>query len=117
MAEDRGMRATNCRVLTKNELNYINNKYSFYIDGDSIVTKCKNTTRVTCRPKNEKFSINIRCLRKITYSKLAIEMFERFQNNGVNEFTLTDIQNAINFCYLTYQKIDDAQITKILTRE
>lgn len=118
MAEDRGMRATNCRVLTKNELDFVNNKYIFWLENDKVAVKCKNIRKVTYHSKNDKFAINIHGLRKITYGTLAITMFECFQNDEkTKHFTLTDIQNAINICYLTYQLIDNAQIINILNKE
>lgn len=116
MTENRGMRASNCKVLTKDEIAFINNKFLFWIDGDNVAIKSKNIQRITYHPKNKKFDVNMKPVRKITYGVIAIEMFERFQQiEEYKHFTLTDIQNAVNISYLTYQPINDQQIIKVLT--
>ena len=107
--------ANNCKVLSKEELAFMNAKYNFWISGDYICVKCMNRARVTPHKKTEKFSINVKHIRKITYSVTAIQLFEKLQtSDSTRDYSLTDIQNAINICRITYQPITDEQILKIL---
>lgn len=109
--------ANNCRAFTPDELAFMNAKYEFWIDGDNVCVKCKNRARVTYHSKHEKFSINIKRVRKVTYNVLAIEMFERFQaDDKRKKHTLTDIQNAFNILRITYQPIDDTQVLSLLSK-
>lgn len=109
--------ANNCRVLTKEELSFINAKYNFWFEDDFIYVRCTNRARIARHQKNEKFSINVRHIRKITYCVTAIDMFERFQTDKMNnQHSLTDIQNAINILHITYQPIDDIHVLKVLNK-
>lgn len=79
--------------------------------------KMQNRARVTYHSKHEKFSINIKRVRKVTYNVLAIEMFERFQaDDKRKKHTLTDIQNAFNILRITYQPTDEAHVLQILEK-
>lgn len=109
--------ANNCKALSDEELSFINAKYEFWLEGNNVCVRCTNRARITYHPKNEKFSINVKHIRKITYSVVAIEMFERFQSDDVNKkYTLTDIQNALNILRITYQPIADTQVLSLLNK-
>lgn len=107
--------ANNCKALSNTELSFINDKYQFWIDNNDVCVKCKNRARITRHPKALKFAINVKHIRKITYSPIAIEMFENFQKDvSTNKFSLTDIQNALNICRITYQPMTVAQVQRII---
>lgn len=109
--------ANNCRALSKDELSFMNAKYEFWINGDNVCVRCTNRARITYHPKNEKFSINIKRVRKITYNVVAIEMFERFQvDDARKKYSLTDIQNALNILRITYQPIDEEHVLALLSK-
>ncbi len=109
--------ANNCRALSENELAFMNEKYKFWLEGENVCVKCKNRARVTYHPRHEKFSINVKRVRKITYSVDAIDMFDRFlKDEKTKNFTLTDIQNALNICRLTYQELNDTNVLLILNK-
>lgn len=109
--------ANNCKALSENELAFMNEKYEFWLEGVNVCVKCKNRTRVTYHSRYEKFSINVKRIRKITYSVDAIDMFDRFlKDEKAKKFTLTDIQNALNVCRLTYQELNDANVLLILNK-
>lgn len=109
--------ANNCRALTNEELAFMNAKYEFWIEDENVCVRCKNRARITYHSKYEKFSINVKRIRKITYNPVAIEMFERFQaDDKFKKHSLTDIQNALNICRITYQPINDTQVLKILEK-
>lgn len=109
--------ANNCRALSKDELSFVNTKYEFWIDGDNVCVRCTNRTRITRHPKNKTFSVNIKYIRKITYSIVAIEMFERFQaDDARKKHSLTDVQNAINVLRITYQPIDEEHVLALLSK-
>lgn len=110
--------ANNCRVLTEQELIFINAKYRFWFEGDFLCTTCVNRQRKTKHLKTEKFSINVRRVRKITYTVKAIQMFEKFQKDEkLKQHSLTDIQNTLNICRLTYQPMNEEQVLKVLNKE
>lgn len=110
--------ANNCRALSDEELSFMNAKYEFWLEGNNVCVRCTNRARITYHPKNEKFSINVKHIRKITYNVAAIEMFERFQSDDANKkHTLTDIQNALNILRITYQPIVDAQVLSLLNKD
>ena len=82
-----------------------------------MCVRCTNRARITYHPKNEKFSINIKRVRKITYNVVAIEMFERFQaDDARKKYSLTDIQNALNILRITYQPIDEEHVLALLSK-
>lgn len=109
--------ANNCKALSENELAFMNEKYEIWLEGANVCVKCKNRARVTYHSRHEKFSINVKRIRKITYSVDAIDMFDRFlKDEKAKKFTLTDIQNALNVCRLTYQELNDANVLLILNK-
>lgn len=109
--------ANNCRTLSNDELSFMNAKYEFWIEGDNVCVRCTNRARITYHPKNEKFSINIKRVRKITYNVVAIKMFEHFQTDATRKkHSLTDIQNALNILRITYQPIDEEHVLALLNK-
>lgn len=107
--------ANNCRALSKDELEFMNAKYEFWFDKDKVCVRCKGRARITYHDRHEKFSINVKRIRKITYNVMAIDIFYKFQSNDkYKKYTLTDIQNALNICRITYQPINEDQVLKIL---
>lgn len=109
--------ANNCRALSKDELSFMNAKYKFWIDGDNVCVRCTNRARTTYHPKNKKFNIYVKRVRKITYNVVAIEMFEHFQADDTRKkYSLTDIQNALNILRITYQPIDEERVLALLSK-
>lgn len=98
--------ARNLKMLTKDELDYINNNYSFELVGDYIIAKFNSYNRKILHSINEDFTLNTKA-RKITITAHAIKLWiEHFKDN----YSLIDVQNAINTLIITYQNPSDFEV-------
>lgn len=103
----------NVKILTNEEIKFLNDLYDFEIKSDLILVKSKKIQRTVVHKKKEKFSLNTK-LSKITISPLAIQTWEYdFKNEGYNLF---EVQNAINKLYTLYQEPSKKDILKLLKR-
>ena len=104
--------AGNVRALTKNELDFLNEKYSFELLDRYIIVSCKGLNRKVLHEIDKSFSLNSP-VRKINISREAIDMWI---NNFKDECSLIDVQNAINSLIVTYQDISISDIKKVLKK-
>lgn len=93
------MSRNNIKVMTDDELQFLNNRYMFQVDGSQILVKIQNYDRVTAHPLDKGFSLNTR-VRKVDITADAIKLWnDAFKSN----YTLFEVQNAINILISTYQ--------------
>lgn len=91
------------RLLTKEELNYFNEMYSFEVAGDFILVKTKNINRTTVHSVNEGFSLRLSSSRRLNISAQAVKMWlEKFKNS---KYSIIDVQNAMNALIISYQQL------------
>lgn len=93
------MAKNNAKILTKEELDYLNGRYMFEVNDDMILVKIQNYNRVTAHPLTETFSLNTK-VRKIDITPEAISIWHK---NFKSKWTLFEVQNAINILITTYQ--------------
>lgn len=97
------MAKSNIRLLTKDELKFFKENYSFIIKEDVILVKFKGYDRIVAHPIDSDFSIASK-VRKIKISKEAISLWkDKFK---ATEYTVIDIQNAMNALTIGYQATD-----------
>lgn len=105
------MPKSNIRILTKDELEYFNSKYSIKVKDDYVIVECKNYKRTTLHPTNHSFSLLTK-KRKMTISKEAIEMWQKYFRG--TDWTMIDIQNAMNLAIISYQNLSYSDILQQL---
>lgn len=106
------MSKNNVKILSPEELRYLNNRYAFEINDDMILVKIQNYNRVTAHPLDSTFSLNTK-VRKLDITPDAIKIWnEKFKG----KWSLFDVQNAINILITTYQTPSSEEIEDQLTR-
>ena len=109
--------AKNLKALTDEELDYLRETYQFDVMGDYLVVSCvvngQVYNRKTLHNKNESFNLTTK-MRKITITPQAIEMWlEKYKDN----YSLIEVQNAINTLIITYQPLNDEEMLNQLSRK
>lgn len=100
-------------MLTKKELDFLNDKYSFTISGNDVVVECNNLKRRILHSANESFSLNTQ-IRRITITKETISLWK---NIFKDQYSLLDVQNAMNSLLVTYQPTSVENIQQVLKNE
>lgn len=104
----------NLKALLPEELEYINLKYNFEILEDKyIVVSCNDYNRKTLHNANKSFILNT-SIRHIT---ITLDAINYWKNNFKENYTLMDVQNAINELILTYQDVSIKSLNKQLLRK
>lgn len=106
------MSKNNTKVISYDDMLFLNGKYDFEIDGSSILVKIKDYNRVTAHPVNNTFSLNTK-VRKIDITPQAIRLWD---SKYKNKHSLFEVQNAINILISTYQEPSDDDIDDQLKR-
>lgn len=97
------MPRSNIKLLTRGERRYFKENYTFSIKDDFILVKFNNYGRIVAHPIDEDFYIASK-VRKIKISKEATKLWmTKFQNS---EYSVVDIQNAMNVLTICYQPTD-----------
>lgn len=109
------MARNNVKLLTDNQLAHFNKRYHFTIDGNDIVVKIDDYERVTRHPIDKAFSINAKKIRKICFSKQAIDLWIELQKMK-KTWTLVDVQQAVNKLYIMYQPINVDSVRDALSK-
>ena len=104
------MASNNRQTLTEKELNYLNEKYEFSIADDNVLVSVKNYDRTTAHKIDTGFSLNTD-VKKIFISSDAIKFW---QNSFSKDYTLLDVQNAINTLIVLYQNVSLEDVKKQL---
>ena len=100
------------KPITYSEFEFINGKYKFELMGDYVVVHTMDSARATLHRKDKSFILNT-ALRKLTISKRAMALWEEYFNP---EFTLLEVQYAINSLVVTYQDVTVDDVLNILER-
>ena len=91
----------NIKALTNDELKFVMDKYKFSLSGDFVIVSTNG--RNTLHDKAKGFSLLLPLeRRRVKITAKAIELWiERYSD----EFTLIEVQNAINTLVVTYQAL------------
>lgn len=101
----------NIKVLTTNERLYLNRRYSFSVDGNSIFVKVNDFKRVTAHPIGEKINLRSSVRQRLVLSNEALTLWREMY---IGKRSPIDIQNAINFLKVSYQEVTNEAIEKAL---
>ena len=107
------MSRNNVKLLTATQLDKLNDKYDFYVEGEYIVVKLRNYNRSTKLPLDKSFFINSD-IRKISFSVDAIKLWLKLKDE--TKYTLLDIQQAVNSAYILYIEINEKNILDLLKK-
>lgn len=111
------MARNNVKILTKNELLRLNSQYIFTYDDNNIIVSNRHYNRTTLHDRHKSFFINSK-VRKITLTTTGIEIWIELQDEEqFKEYSLFDVQNAINMLYVMYQPCELKEVKKLLLKE
>ena len=103
----------NLKALNKEELDYLNDKYTFeLLENKYIVVHCKGYNRKVLHELDQSINLNTP-IRRILINPETIRLWiENFKA----EYSLLDVQNAINSLIITYQDVNLEDIKLQLLR-
>ena len=104
--------ARNVKALNDSELHYIKTKYSFELQGDYIYVSYIEYNRKVVHPITESIILSTK-VRKVTITKEAIEQWIKYYKD---DYSLIEVQNAINTLIVTYQVINNENMALQLKR-
>lgn len=104
--------AGNLKALTIDELKYFVDRYDIELVDKYIVVNCKTLKRKTLHDLDAGFELSTP-VRKINISKKAIDLWK---DQYIGKYSLIEVQNAINTLIITYQNLNDTQISEQLKR-
>jgi hypothetical protein len=105
--------AGNTRVLTLDELKYFNDRYTFSYMDNYLLVHCSVLNKRTFHDMSKGFSLKSP-VRKITISKDAMKIWK---DNYAEEYSLIEVQNAINTLMITYQDVNPSQLDRELKKQ
>lgn len=105
--------AGNLKAFTMDELKFFLSKYDISLNGDSVVVRCKGMDRATSHPASRGFVLSTR-VKKINITAEAISYWRDDQSIG--QYSLIEVQNAINTLKITYQRVNQTQLLSELKR-
>jgi len=100
----------NIKLLDKDQLSYLKNKYIISIKAEKVCVELINRNQRTLHDMSEAFSVRSKN-RRVTINPFAIEIWKE---NFYNEYTIFDVQNAINELIVEKQNLDIDTIQKRL---
>lgn len=104
--------AGNVKALTNDELKFVLSKYEFELLGDCVVVKSNH--RKTLHAKDESFSLLLPLeRRRLKITKKAIDLWS---TSFINEYSLVEVQNAINVLLVTSQPVKETTVSQELKR-
>ena len=107
------MSKNNLSILSKDDLKYLNDTYEITIDDNQsmLFVKPKHYDRTVCHPTNRNFAINSK-VKKVTITVEAIEIWKKH----FKEYSLFDVQNAINTLIIMYQHPEETNVLEQLKK-
>jgi len=99
-------------ILTKDELKEFNS-YSVETRNRNLYITPSNWNRTTVHPMNKDFIVQSKS-RKIILHTYSMKIWSKYFKN---EYSVFDIENAINTLTILYQDITNENIVKILQKE
>lgn len=111
------MARNNIKILSPAQLEKLNAKYYFEVDGQDILVGLNGYQRVTRHSRDKCFHINSRndVKRKICFSKEAIDIWLTCKENKL-KLSLFDVQNAVNNLTVTYQPVSYENVVRFFNR-
>ena len=111
------MARNNIKILSQAQLEKLNAKYYFDVDGQDILVGLNGYQRVTRHPRGKCFHINSRndVKRKVCFSKEAIDIWLTCKENKL-KLSLFDVQNAVNILTVTYQHVSYENVVRFFNR-
>lgn len=107
------MSGNNFKLITNEEIEYLNEKYSFDISGNKILVTPTGFNRVTAYDIDSAFRLNTK-VRTVTISPEAIRYWiDKYQN----KYSLFEVQNAISALLILCQDINEENIDNVLKRK
>ena len=106
------MNKNNAKILTDEELAFLNNRYAFEVTDDTILVKIQNYNRVTAHPIGVTFALNTK-VRKVDITPDAVKIWDA---HFKDKWSLFEVQNAINILIMTYQMPEINDINDQLVR-
>lgn len=101
--------ARNLRALSTEDLLYIMQHYDFEARDGYIFVICKHYKRTCAHPEDTTFSISTP-VRKVNITADAISLWKE----NYSEYSLIEVQNAINSLIVTYQDINEENLANFL---
>lgn len=109
------MVANNAKLLTDSQLAKFNDKYIFTFDEDFIIVSYTTSKKRTRHSTLCSFSILARDIgRKITITPKAMEIYKTLLNCKIKDYTLIDVQQAINTLNLCFRTINFENVLQLL---
>ena len=108
------MSRNNVKLLTEQQYDALIEKYIFSIDENDIVVRTSSYNRETRHPIDQAFHINAKHIRKICFNLEAINIWRSLLSKGFPA-NLIAVQQAVNMLTITYQKINEDNVRKILS--
>lgn len=109
------MARNHIKLLSIGQLEKLDAKYYFELDGDSIVVGLHDYDRFTLHPKDKPFHINSRSdvKRKICFNMFAINLWIKCYEQKL-EYSLFAVQQAVNVLTVTYQPVTEENVMRLL---
>lgn len=111
------MARNNVKLLTDKQLTEINGRYIFKLSEDekNVIVTFPYYNRQTSHSVDSPFSINVKTVRRITFTKEAISFWIELQKKR-KKYTLVEVQNAVNQLYVFYQKLNLKNVEQTLNK-
>lgn len=106
----------NIKLLTDEELAYLNDKYTFDLDlFGNVVVGNRHYNRQTVHDANETFSLNTK-VKKISFNPKIIELWKKLILEGT-DCSLFDVKQAVTKLYISYQEITKQNVEELIGEE
>lgn len=111
------MKRNNVKLISADDLKTMKEKYKFELDssGNNILVKTNTNSRLTYHNSCKPFGINMVGKRVVVFSMDAISIWKELYS--VYNYSLLEVQNAVNKLYITFQEITTENVQKILSEE
>lgn len=110
------MNMNNIKLLEPNDLEYLNDKYTFKLDANgNVVVGNKYYNRYTTHDATKTFSLNTK-VKRISFNPEIIALWKKFKESGL-DCTLFDVKQAVTKLYISYQDITQNNVEKLLGGE
>lgn len=109
------MKQSNTKILTKDELDFLNNKYQIEYKDNLLFIKANTINRAVCHNLDDKFTIVFKKDGVIRFVKISPEATKMWVNNYKDtSYSLFDVQNAINVLIISFQQVTKDDVDSVL---
>ncbi len=109
------MLANNIKVLTDSELNFLQDRYVITYIKDKDLVLVKATNKTTVHNLSETFSLNVKPLRRITFSKEMINIWVSLNEQGI-DITLFKVHQLCAQLLITYQEVNEENVKELVKK-